>query len=319
MQLTSYRSIPTVVNKYVLTLIEQHTNINIVKADPANLAVAILNQEEQFAIIRSRSGATVDPLAQLLLQKGINRAGNIKPMLSKKAEDNFRREFGVSSSSLGFIGVARERVGSHVREFSTYERAAKAYRAELKLHIDTWIAAGGDHERWTHGNPELAEAFEEKLRKMTVSIQPGGQKPTLVASEPWRVRDTPVKKSRLEAVVLFVELITLPLEEGGKARLGQCAYCHRYYVNQRGRKDSRFCPAPRECGRKFSATQAVLKKAKRERDRKLALVKKAIPTWSAAKGPWSDYLARKTGLKKTFITRVLNDELKHLRPRKRRM
>ena len=117
-----------------------------------------------------------------------------------------------------------------------------------------------------------------------------------------------IQSARREAIALFARMAVL--REGESARIGQCAYCHRYYVNKRGRKDSRFCPAPRNCGRHYTATQAVRRRKKEERDQKIRLLQRALRSWTPKKGAKREYLAVRTGISKTFITRAFRHDLK---------
>ncbi len=283
--------------------------------NPIEWTVAVLNKEGSFAIRQGYAGKVLDGLAQYLHMKALART-------SVELPSNFEApqfpDLYLSNPKVRRIirqrsATARERTSRHLQEFSLYEKAATIYRSELKTLVDSWIAADQNFQQWSENNPQLSASLQKTLARMKATIRPANQGASIVV-EPWTRRDTPVENARREAVGHFAGII-VPAETGRSARIGRCAYCDRYYLNKRGRKDSRFCPAPRNCGRRYTATQAVLKKAKQERDRKLGLISNAFQSWSPEKGSWREYLASETGLSKAFITRIFNRELKHLQRR----
>jgi|CZKY01.1.fsa_nt_gi hypothetical protein len=286
---------------------------------PIKFVIDFLNGEGRFAV---REGQR-DPLAQYIQMKALAQPGAYVIPPQNVNVENFHNSMPrvLNSPVLrGFLrsnlGKARERAPQHVADFSAYEKAAFIFRKELKQLIDTWIDANGDLEKWAEDNRELSESFARIARTMapTVGAAPTGAQITIEPSA--RPGDTPARSARRFAAWLFIQVIVLPGET--RARIGRCVHCGRYYLNRRGRRDSRFCPAPRNCGHLYTATQAVMRKAKRERDRKLRLVRRALRSWSPTKGSWKDYLVSKTGLTQAFVTRAFNRELKPLRPREPR-
>jgi hypothetical protein len=265
-------------------------------------AADVLNAEGSFAIQQGFGGHTLDGLALHLRMKAI------EPSNSELPEEGVRGVLkGEGPRQVSVIVkrklLAARKLESRVPDLSVYEKAAAVYRQTLRQFVDAWIEAGGNVECWEKENPKLGALMNKTVINVRVTV--GGFE---FVVEPSR-GEAPVQNARRDAVALFARIIVL--RDNDTARIGRCDHCRRYYVNKRGRKDSRFCPAPRNCGRRYTATKAMLKKAQETREQKLKLLKKALSTWSRKKGGRRDYLASKTGLSRTFITRALNHDLKH--------
>lgn len=272
-------------------------------------ATDVLNAEGTFAIQRGFAGHTLDGLALHLRMKAIEPSTSELPEVGVRAALKGEAPRQVSAILKRKLLAARK-LERTVPDLSVYEKAAGIYRRTLRQFVDAWIKAQGNVERWERENPKLNALMTKTVINVRLTI--GGFEFVVKPSK----GEAPVQNARRDAIALFARIAVLRGKE--TARIGRCDHCGRYYVNKRGRKDSRFCPAPRDCGRRYTATRAMLKKAREERDQKLRLLEKALSSWSRKKGARRDYLASKTGLSRTFITRALNHDLKHSNKKKRK-
>jgi choline dehydrogenase-like flavoprotein len=275
--------------------------------DVLQFAADVLNVDGRSAI--KQSGQTLDTLPLLLRQRAISSSVTRFPADSLRAALPGHMKRSTLQVITQKVFAARRRE-AEVPPVSVYEKAATIYRKTLKQFVDAWIEAEGNVERWEKENPKLRASLDKTVINVRLTVD--GFEFVVKPSK----GEAPVQDARRDAIALFARIVAL--RDNHAARMGRCVHCGRYYVNKRGRKDSRFCPAPRDCGRRYTATRAMLKKAQEERNQKIRLLKKALSSWSRKKGGRRDYLASKTGLSRTFITRALNHDLKHSSKKKRK-
>ena len=89
-------------------------------------------------------------------------------------------------------------------------------------------------------------------------------------------------------------------------RLGKCAKCGRYFLATNERKGRRYCPRRlRNCASNATAKAAVYRKRAAEKRESLARAQAAIRSWPGT-GDWKDFVARRAGLSRKFLTQATN-------------
>jgi hypothetical protein len=108
---------------------------------------------------------------------------------------------------------------------------------------------------------------------------------------------------RPEMLTLFFQLLTGPYYD----KIGRCPRCGRFFV--KGRSDQTFCT--QRCASAVTAKKAVYEARKREHQDKLKRVEEEWDRFgtrtSERKVKARDWISKRTGLSRTFVTRALHE------------
>jgi hypothetical protein len=185
----------------------------------------------------------------------------------------------------------------------------RVQREEIHQLLQAWDRVGRDYRRWKVEQPDQFKIIRCTVQDTRHAFDPSRhnepeQEPTLVRlyefgqlSAMGVIRE----QGRYANHWRFVELLRNPL----RADIRVCDRCGRWFLNQSGHRNKRFCA--RRCAVLNAVTRSVKKRREKNRSDKLQRARRAIRDWTPRVGSdWKDWTAKRTGLSSKFITRAVN-------------
>jgi hypothetical protein len=233
--------------------------------------------------------------ALLLQMRAINRVGTVQ----RPERSNFRLRSPAGRTLIhDVLTVSRRRIERHLAPLTTYLKAGRMMRSQLRAYADSYFKAGKDYDRWRCTNPRLSEEFERDLETLRMKLSPTSAGHVSMELES-RKKDRPLANARLDAAILFLRCLEKPFA------IGRCTRCAQYFLN-RTRRERRYCS--RKCALHVTAIEATRRRREREKQEKLGRVQDAVSLWERhrPRGDWKSWVAARAGVTSKWITRALN-------------